>query len=146
MNEFSSQADGNKDTLEETLRAYRLAAPAQNLRERVLRSISEQPGLPRFELMFRWALAALILTFVWASWTERQTGERMARLAAASNVRAQSHATAPLGEVPEKDLGEKLIAGLMHPRFRLPLGPGISSTRMNVSFASIVPVPKGDVS
>jgi len=112
MDEFSSQSGGNRETLEETLRVYRLAVPAQDLRERVLRSISEQPGLPRFELTFRWALAALILTFVWASWTERQTGERMARLAAEDG---HPPLTAQSGKIPEKNIGERLVTALFHP-------------------------------
>ena len=142
MNEFSSQASGNKDTVEETLGTYRLAAPAPDLRERVLRSISERPGLPRFELTFRWALTALLLTFVWASWTERQTGERMARLAAEDG---QPRLTAQPGKIPEKNIRERLVTALFHPRLRLPLAPGVDSTRLDISFSSIPALPKGDI-
>ncbi len=127
--------------VEERLGHYALSAPPPGLRDRILTAAAKKPDIPRSELALRWALAALVITFVWASWMERRTGEEMARIAAETPA-------LPVEMIEEQTVmrqGEGLLmATALETRRRLPLEPGIRSTHMRLSPCSILVVTKGD--
>jgi hypothetical protein len=138
---MNTREDPGQDPVEERLGHYALSAPPPGLRDRVLTAAANKPGVPRSELALRWALTALVLTFVWASWMERCTGEEMARI-------ARQAPEPPVVVLEEQTVMERnenfLVTALLETRRRLPLEPGVRSTHMRISPSSILVLPKGD--
>ena len=122
------------EPVEEILGRYSLRNPAPELREKVL-AIAEQNvrPLPRSEHVLRWALATLAVVVVWSSWMENETGERMARLAAASKKQPVRQIASHEDKVPEIEFSNPILARLLEPRVQLPLPAGYASTRRKFS-------------
>lgn len=122
------------DPVEEVLRRYSLMNPSTELRENVL-AIAEQNvrPLPRSEHVLRWALATLALVIVWSSWMENETGERMARLAAASKKQSVRLVASHEEMTLEIEFSNPILARLLEPRVQLPLPAGYASTRRKFS-------------
>ncbi len=127
---------GAKDNREHLLDHYALAAPLDELRHRVLCSRGKEPRPPVSESLLRCALVALVLTMTWASWQERQTAERMARLARASLARYVD--AGEMVEIPNEELsGGRLMTALLCPRLKMPIPPGYPSTRIQLWRSSL---------
>lgn len=120
---------GEKDTSERLLDHYALATPSDELRHRVLCSRGKEARPSVSETLLRCALVVLVATMVWASWQERQTAERMARLA---RVSLAGHVDgSEMDELSNAELyGGRLMTALLCPRLKMPIPPGYPSTRL----------------
>ncbi|MBI5094851.1 MAG: hypothetical protein HZB26_20730 [Candidatus Hydrogenedentes bacterium] len=134
--------DHSTQDIEARLRRYSLSAPSANLRETVLELAGAPVKPPQFEMALRWALAALVVVQVWGGWMERRTGERMARLGAPQAPEISRDA-APGGL---KGVGHEVELAILHPRYRLPLGPGIHTTRLDAGRITSTSLSAGDPS
>ncbi len=129
--------------IEKTLSAYSLASAPSGLRERVL-SAASKPAKPlASEIALRWAIAALVLTCVWASWQERRTAELMAQTAAKSRG-VQSYAKKAPQTEPDGLLA-RIHQNMLNPRMRMPLPEGYASTRLTLKVSTIINAQTGEI-
>lgn len=130
----------DKDTWAGLFAGYALSPPPAGLRERVMHAAGRGPRLPMSEVALRWAIAAMVLTFIWAAWQERQTAEQMARLAQRSPHRGVEEAEpAP----PHEDMHTGIATAWLRPRIKMPLPPGYTSTRLDLRYSSLQPQWQG---
>lgn len=143
MNSGPMQPDENADQeIEARLRRYTLSAPDAGLWDAIVTRATTPPKASRTDRALGWAVAALVVVQVWGGWMERQTGNRMAQLGA-------PQPNTPTIEAKPGGLrafGQEVELAILHPRYRLPLGPGVHSTRIQGGRIPITSITIGEVS
>ena len=130
---------------EARLRRYALAAPPAALRGAVLDRVRVPARPPRSEVALGWALAMLVVVQIWGGWMERGTAARMARLGAPSGVSDSFQEPGrPNGWLESATYRVELA--VLHPRYTLPLGPGVHTTRFDSGRIPILSLSAGESS
>jgi hypothetical protein len=142
----STQQDGNDERdVEARLRRYALAGPSAGLRNAVLARASASAKGARLDAAVGWALAALVVVQLWGGWMERGTATRMAGLGAPPRI--EYAAQEPVDSKGWLQAAASQVEmAVLHPRYNLPLGPGVHHTRLESGRIPITSLSAGEAS